>query len=130
MPCRSDYMEPTTREKELQRSAQLLLYVLRRLGIPPLPWVARQADSVYASDERSVIELCATLRAMDPATREALIYNPHERDARDLATWWEEHQAADRAREAQEADARHRNALRQQALSKLSAAERRALGLE
>jgi hypothetical protein len=46
-----------------------------------------------------------------------------------MQIWWRDHQAADRAREAKEKEDTERNALRASGLSKLTAEERKALGL-
>ena len=129
MPCRTDYLEPNQREVELQRAARLLVYLWEQTGKNLEAWAVSESTNVYARDERSVTELCAALRAMDSKQRDTIIYNAHDKDARDLATWWEEHQAADAAREEQEAAEREQQTLREQALDKLSDEERKALGL-
>lgn len=101
MPCNADYLEPTNREKQLQHAANLLVYLYKKLGITPLDWVAAEANNIYASDERSVVQLCATLKALEPSVRDWVVYNARNKTARQLADWWEEHQAADAERERQ-----------------------------
>ena len=128
MPCSSDYLEPSHREKELQRAAKLLVYLRKKLGQKPEAWAVKEADNCYASDERSVTELCAALKAMEPKQRDAIVYNARDKNARDLADWWEEHQAADAAREKEETAERDRKKTKEQALTKLSKRERKALG--
>jgi len=129
MGCNSDYLEPTYREKELQRAAKLLVYVREKLGQKPEAWVVKEADRIYAKDERSVTELCAALKAMDSKQLDALVYNARDKSARGLADWWEEHQAADAEREKQEVAEKDRKKTAKQALTKLSKKEREALGL-
>lgn len=129
MPCRCDYLEPTRREVEMQRAANLQVYLLQKLGKAVPDWLQRQAESMYADDERNVVDLCALLRGMDENLREKIVYNVHDRVARDLANWWEDHQEADRRREAEEAAERQRAEAAKRGLAKLSAAERDALGL-
>ena len=66
---------------------------------------------------------------MDATDRDAIVYNAHDRGARDLADWWEDHQAADAEREASEAKEKRNEELRAGALSKLSLEEQKALGV-
>lgn len=129
MPCNSDYMNPNERERELQRSAKLLVYVFRTIETTPPEWLLEEANNIYAKDDRSVTMLCATLKAMDPQERETLL-GGRKRTARDLANWWEEHLEADTAREEREAAEAERARSRRSGLNKLTAAERDALGIE
>lgn len=129
MPCRSDYMEPSGKERTLQQTARLLIYTLHMLGEPAPAWVVEQAATIYAKDERLVPTLCAAIKGLDDATREQLIYNAHNLLSRQLADWWEEHQAADHARELTEQQSQQRLALRVSGLAKLTPEEREALGL-
>lgn len=103
MPCRSDYMEPNNRERELKRAAGLLAYTYTQIGKPVPDWVAYEARNEYASRGESITDLCATLRTLTPDQTAAIVYNAHNATARDLANWWEEHQEEDRKREAAEA---------------------------
>jgi len=129
MPCNSDYLAPNGREYELQHAAQLLEYALETLGRPVEAWVRAQAQNIYAKDDRAVIQLCDLLRALPTAQRDKLVYNARNQMARGLADWWEAHQAADEAREQREAEDDERKLVREIALSKLTYAEKRALGL-
>lgn len=49
--------------------------------------------------------------------------------SKDTQRWWSLHQAADKRRKALEEEARHRQEVKTKALAKLSAEERKALGL-
>jgi hypothetical protein len=128
MPCNSDYLAPSNRESELQRAATLLVYVQRQTGQEPEEWVVAEAKNLYASDARSVTELCAALKAMDPEQRDEIVYNARSKIARDLADWWEEHQTADSEREKREVQAKKHEKAKAHALAKLTKEERRALG--
>lgn len=130
MPCNCDHLEPTAREAKLQRAAKLLVYVCKRMGTNPKPWMLKEAGNIYAKDERSVTELCAILKRMSPEQQETIIYDSRNKDARDLANWWEEHKAADVEREKEEAAEEAKSKLRKRALKKLSPAERESLDIE
>lgn len=94
MPCNSDYLEPTRRERELQRTARLLVYVndnLHRVNRLPL---LHAATDIYCRADY-VPQLCAAISQMDEQERERIVYNAHDATSRDLADWWEEHQRAD-----------------------------------
>src|SRR5438552_10411770 len=112
MPCDSSYLEPTHSEREHQRAAQLLVYVLGRLSRAAPEWVMHESQNVYACDARLFPLLCDTLRRLDAATRERLIYNAKDRTARDLADWWEDHQQADAAEAAAASEAEALGAIR------------------
>lgn len=129
MPCRSDYLRPSGYEQKMQQTAQLLRYALLTLGQPVPDWVAAEAKNLYAHDERVVTMLCDLLTKLDTATREALVYNAHDRNARILATWWEDHRKADAARVARESKQEADQRTRQQALQKLTPEERDVLGV-
>ena len=101
MPCNSDYMEPTRVEEKLQRSAQLLIYIRAKLGLRAKNWMTLAAETVYCSEDKSVPKLCATLRWLEQNKNNRFLLE-HTKDSRDLANWWEEHQAADEKRAQRE----------------------------
>lgn len=136
MPCNSEYLEPTGRERELRRTAKLYVYVLVKIGQPTLPKLLESVNNIYTSEDY-VSELCATLRRLkldDPTRFNNLVYNAHDKDSRNLADWWEDHQEADRKREAKEQAKIDGDKVLESALAKLTAAgltndERRVLRL-
>lgn len=135
MGCRSDYLEQTGKERGLQRASHLLNYTIGELARRgsdhqvPATALSEQGAKYYAEDVGQVEALCALLKSMSSEDVDAIVYNARSEMSRELATWWETHQAADRAREAKEqADIRNA-ALRQQALAKLTDEEREALGV-
>lgn len=109
MPCRSDYMEPNGKEKRLQETAQLLAYVITRCseegiahGVSNVTRVVTAAKNPYCSQDY-VPTLCALLRRLPNEVFARTVYNAHDPMSRKLATWWEEHEAADEARREKEA---------------------------
>lgn len=110
MPCRSDYMEPNNRERQLQETAQLLGYVLVETDQPVPGPVADAANNIYCATDL-VPDLCRAIREMDQATFDRIVYNARDPRSRRLADWWERHDAADQARVAAERAATKRQAL-------------------
>lgn len=129
MGCRSDYLAPTNKEKAMRDAAIYQCRVLERLGRPVPAWLKKEAKNIYASDERNVVGLCTILSALSKKDRDRLLYSDaKDAQMRDVAAWWEEHEAADKKRLAEERKATKQEKLREQALAKLTPAERKALG--
>jgi hypothetical protein len=129
MPCNSDYLEPTFQEKELQRAAKLLIFVWRHLDKPIPKWLKDEATNCYAMSERTIPALCDTLSGLSIRKRDEIVYNAKNKQSRDLADWWEDHQTADAKRIAEELVESENKKLRKIALKKLTTKEKRALGL-
>ena len=132
MPCNSDYLDPTGREIELQRAARLLLFCYRECGIKGITHALIDAAADQYCNKDYVEPLCTFLtnfKRQSRANFERFIYNGKRKQCRDLADWWDEHQKADKAREAEEARQRKKKAIRKIALGKLSNEERDALDL-
>lgn len=108
MPCNSDYLNPTHREAQLQRAAKLLKYVYECLGLEVPKHVKETAADIYAKDDRSVMKLCDIIHQMNEAQLNEIVYDGRNKNARDLADWWDEHKAADRRREEEEAHQRQK----------------------
>lgn len=119
MPCRSDYMEPTQRERLLRETAQLYAYVLVETGERVPERVTQAANDAYCRTDY-VSHLCEQLTQMDVDTRHRVVYNAHDKTARRLADWWEEHQAADRQRLAREQTELRQQERYEQVIAKLS----------
>jgi hypothetical protein len=130
MPCRSDYLEPNHREQLLQEIAQLLIYVRKntKTGVKVDGKLRRAANDIYCTKDY-VPELCATLRALPSEDFERVVYNAREPMSRKLADWWEEHEAADQKRIEAEAQKMREEAIRVQAIAKLTNEEKRILGI-
>ena len=108
MPCNSDYMAPTAYELQIVATAKLLKYIALDLGHEVNSTVERLSqDRNYnevtrAIGDELVATLCKVMHELPAEVVERLVYGNRCREARDLANWWEEHQAADRKREAKE----------------------------
>jgi hypothetical protein len=129
MGCNSDYMEPTTKEKQLQLTAQLYVWTVAQMDSEPTQASREQAGNMYCNHDYTAA-LCGLLTSMSDFARDNFIYG-QARDpmARKLADWWEEHSAADKTRLAKEAVEQRRRIVRQQALAKLNAEEREVFGI-
>lgn len=105
MPCNSDYMNPNAAEKNSKEVAGLIVYIEKKMGDETPGWITDAATDYYGAparlDELTEI-LCSLCSVLSPAALEEVIYDAHNPKARELAAWWEEHQAADKAREARE----------------------------
>lgn len=129
MPCNSDYMNPTEKEKQLQETAQLLLFVLKRLRQAPDKKLTAAANDMYCRTDY-VRQLCKVLTNLSEKDKKAIIYDAYNKTSRQLADWWERHQAADRKRKQVEAEAKREAKIRREALRKLTPAEIKALKLK
>lgn len=128
MPCNSDYLEPSRREVELRRAANLLIYVNDKTGVESDAGLKAAADDCYCKADY-VPALCARLKSLSSSEMDTIVYDGRNRYARDLANWWDEHQRADEIREAKEKRVAELASLRQSGLAKLSYSERVALGI-
>lgn len=130
MPCRCDYMEPTTKERQLQKTNQLLVFALTAMDRPVTDDIKRAADNMYGGREESVVELCALIRSMSEDDLNRVVYDGRNPASRELANWWDLHQEADRLREQQKTEQELQDAVKKRALDKLTKEERVALGVE
>jgi len=128
MPCVSDYMEPTGKERKLQQTAQLLEYALFELNLPIPSKVKTASSNIYCHLDL-VPDLCELITNMNDLQRDRVVYNAYNKQSRELAHWWENHQEADRKRIAADMEKADRQSLIESAKSKLTDAERKALGL-
>ncbi len=128
MPCDSSYLNQNDQEEEFQRAAALLVYVYDTLGEEPPTVAVATAENYYATTDL-IPDLCAKMKALTPEQLETVAYDAHSKTSRSLAGWWERHLAADAEREAREERDAAKEAAKQSGRSKLSAAERAALGI-
>lgn len=127
MPCNSDYLEATGKEKGLRQAAELCVFVDNKLcGITPHA-IVEQSKEYYSKDVGQVEYLCDKLSKMGPADMERIVYDAHSAKSRELAEWWETHLAADAERIAKEQEAARQEALLASATSKLSPEELEAV---
>jgi len=122
--CRSDYLEQTGREAELQRAAKLLVFIFEKRGQPDLiTKKLRDAAKDYYCNADYVATLCRTLKSLNLDEVEAIVFDAHDATSRHLATWWEEHKRADEVREAKEQVERARIVKKEKILKKLGITE-------
>lgn len=126
MPCRSDYMDPNGKEIALQRTAKLLVYLNKKLGLPSSKTLIAESENCYCASD-FVPKLCKLLSGLTPEQENLLVYNGRVKEARDLADWWDEHKAADAKRIAKEKRDAEDKELAQRALQKISKEELAAL---
>lgn len=98
MPCRSDHMEPRAAEAESNKVAKLIVYVEAHLGKHPAQWILAAAAHMYGA-ENKVSELtailCEAIGELSDEQTEQVVYNGRDAQARELASWWEQHQKDD-----------------------------------
>ncbi len=129
MPCNSDYLAPNSREQQLQHTAKLYVYLQHAIGIQPNTAAVAAAKDIYCRRDL-VAPLCALLKSLTKAQMDEHVYNARKKPARELADWWEEHQAADALRKKEERKAARKRSLAAQARAKLTPAELKALKAE
>lgn len=131
MGCRSDYMEQTSSEQFVQKTAINLVYVLKSLKKSVPKWVQKTANDYYAQDPEDQLTptLCGLIKKMTKAQLNKIVYDGRSPEARQLAQWWDEHQAADKRRSANKTEKAQKNKIKKQALKKLTTEEKKALGL-
>ena len=130
MPCESAYLAPTHKEQQDRRACVLLVWLRNQLGFDRDLHAERGAADIYGNCHINPHkELCRILGVLNQPQIEEIVYNAKDRTARDLADWWEDHQEADRKREAAVATIKANHVATVSALNKLTPDERRVLGL-
>ena len=103
MPCNSDHMEPTVREKQWVQATKLLIWYCEKTERAVEPWMRTVAEDIYGrGGEEAMQRLCKYLRtdfASYPAYTDAIVYG-RNKESRQLADWWEDHCKEDAKREA------------------------------
>lgn len=149
MPCRSDYMEATGKEKESKKICEHLVYVITELG-EKVPTnikkaskeyygifdsqfnkfdVATQTDHYEMNLDDLTAKLCSYCKNMTEEQENKIIYNAKNKKARKLADWWEKHQEFDKQRIKQEKKEKADAKAKAKALAKLTPKEKKLLGL-
>lgn len=119
MPCNSGYLNPSERERELQRAAKLLIYVYDILGVTVNNQLQKTADDIYATRDY-VPSLCHEIRSMNKENFNRIVYDARNPLSRDLADWWERHEAEDTKRERAEKMEAEKLMKKQEILRKLN----------
>lgn len=122
MPCRCDYLEPTALEIEASRVAYLLDEI-ESGRISSSKFNGGTHPSVYGKCDRTLannltVRLCDALKEADVS-----------KYSLEMQIWWRDHQEKDRKREQEEKSEQKLEKIRKNALSKLTKAEKEALGL-
>ena len=132
MPCQSDYLAASGQELESARVCKLLVYLYGFLKKSVPQWIKDASEDYYGNvqrlDEATKI-LCESCRSLTSTETEEFIYNAHNSDARELASWFERHQEWDARRVLEEKETRAKVVAKDRALKKLSNEEIEALGL-
>lgn len=105
MPCRCDHMEPTKRELESKIACEFIYHLGKKMKCGFPTWAKTGAENSYGDVDRAdeaTEYLCRTIRIMSKKDREKYVYDAHGPVARQLATWWEQHQVEDKARVVEE----------------------------
>lgn len=128
MPCNVD--PPTRQQTYNVETARLLRYVMVALGEQCPSSLTHDAiqRNFYNQPDRTA-QLCQRIRNMTPQEREKIVYDAHYHLSRDLADWWEQHQAEDKHREQARVDQETRAQIAKQARAKLTPEEIEALGI-
>jgi hypothetical protein len=131
MPCNSDYLEPNPLERNLSRALLLLSEVRTGRHVDPdsSDWQGHH-EAVYNREIGGLrVKLDQTVKSLCQALSK---WSPQKlgRASLELQIWWREHGKADAVRKRLEAEDRNKRRLKRDALKKLTAAERRALGIK
>lgn len=97
MACNSEHLRQTNKEIELQKAAQLYLFVRDCLGIPVPPELEQAANTLYCTDDYTE-SLCSTLQGFNEEQMQRIVYDGRNKQSRELADWWEAHLQADQKR--------------------------------
>ena len=132
MPCDSSYMNPNCAEEDSREAAGHLVYInsIKKLDLPE--YVKEAAKDFYGNQHKLndiVVLLCKTISEMTEDELNTIVYNGRSKQSRDLANWWETHQAADRKRIKKEEADKKRRELIESAKSKLTPEEIKVLNI-
>ena len=128
MPCYDP--GPSDRELQTEKTCKLYLWLTGSLGMS-----APDAYKVAALDgygnanllDRVTNDLCTLLQRLDDEVIERVVYDAHNKYARDMATWWEEHQEQDEKRLRLELNAINERLDKEALLSRLTPYEKKLL---
>lgn len=112
-------------------AARLLVYVNDKLGVKTPQNILVAARDPFTHEKHSKLApvLCAKISAMGDPLREQIVYNAKDPLSRELADWWEKHEAEDKKRLREELQEKKDKAARDRAIAKLTPRERKLLGL-
>lgn len=130
MPCNCDGMEASGQSLESREVAKHLVYAKASMGdVVPLD-IRFAAENYYGNAARVhdfTAALCDLIRSMNPEEINRVVYDGRNPKARELATWWDRHQAMDAKRASDEAEKLRKDQLIASARAKLTPEELKAL---
>lgn len=135
MACLSDPIytrTPDKAQREMNKVSTLLIYVRTALGLHVEKLLISLASEEFPSTFNLDIvtaRLCNLLRNLTEEQANAIIWDGRKAEARELAEWWEKHQEFDRQRLIAEQRIKLDARIKKNALAKLTAEEKRVLGL-
>ena len=90
-------MNPSNKELRLRRNCQLYVYLLVSQG-KEIPEAIQECANSYDYDflVDCVAQLSAEIEGLDSDTFDKIMNNKESNEARELANWWEMHQAANK----------------------------------
>ena len=90
-------MNPSNKELRLRKNCELYVYLLVSQGKEVPEEIQECADSYnYDFFVDCVAQLSAEIEGLDSATFDRIVNNKESRESRELAYWWEMHQAANK----------------------------------
>ena len=131
MPCKGDYLDPNQTEQNQHLVSQLIVFVDGKLGRKTDSKIKKAAEDIYGTGVKLddiVPMLCTTLQSLSKKQENDIVYNARDKQSRQLADWWEEHQKADKQRLQKELKKVNEKKAKEIALSKLTPYERELLG--
>lgn len=92
-------MAPSNKEMQRQKNCQLYAYLLLSQN-KEVPDHILECAHAYDCDYpvECAAELAEEIKGLDSDTFEKIVNDPHFKEAKELAHWWEMHQEADRVR--------------------------------
>ena len=141
MPCNGDYLNATEVEVESRRAANLIMYVAVESKMETEDFFHKEMDMKQVRESTGyygnsqainplVRTLCSIVKDFTEEEMTRIVYDGRNPQARDLADWWQRHQAADIMRVREEEAAKQRAKVKIRALSKLSKEEKDALDID
>ena len=130
MPCNSDYMEQNTKERQLQETAKILVYVIEAKGGVPSKEIQNASTEYYCNFNKGVSLLCKEIGEMTEEEMNTIVYDGRNPMARQTANWWELHVEADRLRDENKSAKEQQEEIAKIAIAKLTIEEREALGIK
>lgn len=128
-----DHLKATPYEVESSCICSFIEYVYKHIKKKVPPWVSRAAGDYYGNvgklDEAKKL-LVECLRSLMGSEVEALVYDAHKEESRELANWWERYLKEEKREDVEREQEQKKTSLKDSALKKLTPAEIEALELK